>query len=280
MLDHDGIRFDGVFTAPDLERAYRLAHAAENQRRARFTLVVSMATVLYFAVSDFVFLGLQFHLYIILGVRAVIILASLVVLGWLRAPRQPVAVDRIVLAWILMMGAALVYLSCARPLSYTSHAIVNVLYVALMYSLVPLPLARQVIAPLLVSFGVLFLGNWVNPWPDPAVLVVMAAALILANALGAEMSRELHCSKRRQFLALSRETEARRSLEHAVAEIKTLRGILPICTHCKHVWNDAGFWEQVEVYVRDQTHVEFSHGLCPTCARLHYPEIDWDKKGL
>lgn len=55
-------------------------------------------------------------------------------------------------------------------------------------------------------------------------------------------------------------------LEKALGEIKTLRGILPICLGCKKVRDDEGYWQQVDVYVRDHSEVSFSHGYCPDCA--------------
>ena len=56
-------------------------------------------------------------------------------------------------------------------------------------------------------------------------------------------------------------------LGEALAEIKTLRGIIPICTSCKKIRDDQGYWHQVEVYVRDHTEAQFSHGMCPECAK-------------
>jgi PAS domain S-box-containing protein len=54
-------------------------------------------------------------------------------------------------------------------------------------------------------------------------------------------------------------------LQAALADVKTLSGILPICAWCKKVRDDAGYWHQVEVYVRDHSTAEFSHGICPAC---------------
>jgi len=62
-------------------------------------------------------------------------------------------------------------------------------------------------------------------------------------------------------------------LQRALAEIKTLRGIVPICASCKKIRDDAGFWQQVEVYVRDHSEAEFSHGICPECMKKLYPEF-------
>jgi hypothetical protein len=63
------------------------------------------------------------------------------------------------------------------------------------------------------------------------------------------------------------------SLTKALDDVKTLRGIVPICAHCKRVRDDAGFWSQVEAYVSRHTEAQFSHGLCPDCAAKLYPGL-------
>ncbi len=66
-------------------------------------------------------------------------------------------------------------------------------------------------------------------------------------------------------------------LSRALEQIRTLRGIVPICANCKKIRDDEGFWQQVEVYVRDHTEAEFSHGICPECMENLYPGAyqDW-----
>jgi len=61
-------------------------------------------------------------------------------------------------------------------------------------------------------------------------------------------------------------------LQNALDNIKTLRGFIPICSHCKKIRDDEGFWKQVEIYVSEHSLATFSHGVCPTCIELHYPE--------
>jgi hypothetical protein len=63
-------------------------------------------------------------------------------------------------------------------------------------------------------------------------------------------------------------------LEKALHEVKTLRGIVPICSFCKKIRNDKGYWDQVEVYVRSHTEAQFSHGVCPDCMKAHYSDLD------
>lgn len=62
-------------------------------------------------------------------------------------------------------------------------------------------------------------------------------------------------------------------LKKALDEIKTLKGIVPICSHCKKIRDDKGYWDQVESYVAKHTEAQFSHSICPECSRTYYPEL-------
>lgn len=76
--------------------------------------------------------------------------------------------------------------------------------------------------------------------------------------------------------ALAAESERKRlinELQEALAEVKTLRGILPICMGCKQIRNEEGAWTQLEIYISEHTDAKFSHGLCVPCAQSMYPEI-------
>jgi PAS domain S-box-containing protein len=59
-------------------------------------------------------------------------------------------------------------------------------------------------------------------------------------------------------------------LKEALANVKTLRGLIPICASCKKIRDDQGYWSQVEVYVRDRSDAQFSHGICPDCRKKIY----------
>jgi len=62
-------------------------------------------------------------------------------------------------------------------------------------------------------------------------------------------------------------------LKEALRRVKTLNGLLPICSSCKKIRNDGGYWEQVETYIRSRSNAEFTHGICPDCISRLYPEI-------
>lgn len=67
-----------------------------------------------------------------------------------------------------------------------------------------------------------------------------------------------------------------KELEDAMEQIKVLRGIIPICVHCKKIRDDKGYWEQVERYIRKHSEADFTHGICPDCLRKHFPDLAED----
>jgi PAS domain-containing protein len=64
-----------------------------------------------------------------------------------------------------------------------------------------------------------------------------------------------------------------RELEEARDRIKTLKGLLPICSWCKNIRDDQGYWTQMEAYIRDHSEAEFTHSLCPDCLEKHYGDL-------
>lgn len=91
-------------------------------------------------------------------------------------------------------------------------------------------------------------------------------------AVGARMV-ELQSALARR---LTEREELIQRLQVALAEVKTLSGIIPICAGCKKIRDDKGFWNQVEAYIQTHSLATFSHGLCPECTTRLYPEIAED----
>ena len=86
-------------------------------------------------------------------------------------------------------------------------------------------------------------------------------------------------AQREHLAALAAEREKIiQELKRAIEQVKTLKGIVPICASCKKIRDDKGYWEQVESYVSRHTEAEFSHGICPDCMKALYPEFFKDKK--
>jgi len=65
-----------------------------------------------------------------------------------------------------------------------------------------------------------------------------------------------------------------KELQKALSEVKTLKGFLPICSSCKKIRDDKGYWNQIESYIRARSDAEFSHSICPDCAKNLYPDLN------
>ncbi len=63
-------------------------------------------------------------------------------------------------------------------------------------------------------------------------------------------------------------------LKEALSKVKILSGLLPICASCKKIRDDKGHWSQMESYIRERSEADFSHGICPECAKRLYPDVD------
>lgn len=59
-------------------------------------------------------------------------------------------------------------------------------------------------------------------------------------------------------------------LQQALSEVKTLRGLIPICSICKNIRDDKGYWNRIESYIAEHSEVAFTHGICPDCMKTHY----------
>lgn len=67
-----------------------------------------------------------------------------------------------------------------------------------------------------------------------------------------------------------------KELQQALTEVKALSGLLPICSSCKKIRDDKGYWQQIEGYIMAHSDTQFSHGLCPECAKKLYPQMRFD----
>jgi response regulator RpfG family c-di-GMP phosphodiesterase len=62
-------------------------------------------------------------------------------------------------------------------------------------------------------------------------------------------------------------------LQDTLKKVKTLSGLLPLCSHCKNIRDDKGYWNEIENFIEEHSDIDFSHSICPKCAEKHYPEM-------
>src|SRR3989338_8984313 len=111
------------------------------------------------------------------------------------------------------------------------------------------------------AFSVGAMDYITKPLRGIELLVRSRSALSLKKEIDRRKNRE------QELLNLNRE------LKNSIETIKTLRGLIPICANCKKIRDDKGYWNQIESYIQKHSEAEFSHGICPECARKLYPEL-------
>jgi len=110
---------------------------------------------------------------------------------------------------------------------------------------------------------VIWLGTWLVPLIDDTgqVTAVMGLARDITNQKWLEEDKQKLLNR----------------LQKAFTQISTLNGLLPICSVCKKIRDDKGYWQQVENYIQTHTDATFTHGVCPDCFPKLYPEFDSTK---
>ena len=110
---------------------------------------------------------------------------------------------------------------------------------------------------------VTWLSTWLVPMKDERgdVSAVMGVSRDISNQKWLEEDKE----------------KLRHRLQEALTEVKALSGLLPICSVCKKIRDDRGYWQQVEIYIQQNTNATFTHGVCPECFPKLYPEYDPSK---
>jgi hypothetical protein len=148
------------------------------------------------------------------------------------------------------------------------------------------PLQSLMLALVILGSGSILLSF---PWLALVATATLAGWLVVMMSLGfppgslrlgvalvgaSGLAAMILAARRRSFLRLE-DLRAQREgiiqdLTAALANVKTLSGLIPICASCKKIRDDKGYWNQVEVYVRDHSDAEFSHGICPDCMKTLY----------
>ncbi len=165
-----------------------------------------------------------------------------------------------------------------RPADSVVLARFELLVVVGFYAALPNVLRWQVVAASILSIGASAIYA-LRPSNIPIVdVLTIIEAFGLANVIGWYVSRRRGRLEESEEVAMKREQAARHQLEHTMSELRVLRGVLPICSHCRKIRSEVGDWQQLESYVRAHTDADFSHGLCPDCLDEHYPAVAEEMK--
>lgn len=255
----------GVFASPAIETTYRSRHAATDQRLGR--VIIAAAALMEVGMSgrdyDFYPQGGPALVTLVVARWAVFAL-SVLAFALLRRTCSPRRFTAVMVPWLLTTAVLPVVIGVLWPPGHIELRMTASLAVLMSYCIMPLSLRYQTLSALAQSVGHLAVIGWLNPLDDTQAILTEAGWLVLLNLFGVMLAYRLHSRHRRLYAALQRQSELSGNLAKALAEVRTLRGMIRVCAWCRKVDTGAD-WEQLEAYVRAHSHAQFTHGICPHC---------------
>ncbi len=252
-------------------------HLKNDRRLVIFVLAFMLAPVLWFLRTDFVVYASDWpQLRARLIVRSTLIALCVASMLLLHFSRTRQVYSRIVFGVSLIIVLYLIAIILLQPRESALPIRTALVNIFLLYVATPNTLWKQLLPPFLLSMALIGLRLfWVTSGASGDIASDVQL-LVIVNACGVILVRRRIALEGEAQLAWTAENTARVEADRNLAELRTLRGIIPICAHCKQVRTDVGEWQEVERYVARHSDAQFSHGICPSCVLKHYPEFNLD----
>lgn len=271
--EEDRLRWVGEFADPALEVAFRQKYAQQNCAFGRVIVVVATIATAALGAMDPTLLENETTVTSLWAVRAAFVVLSAVALVLLRGQPSPNRFIGVYSGWYLLTVGVHLFSGFVMPAGHTDMRLTATVAVLMTYTVSPLPLRYQTTGAFLHTAASLLLTGWLKPTGEGTAIISEVCWMGLTNVLGLFLSYLLHTRQRRLFAAVLRQTELSHSLGQALAEVKTLRGLIRVCAWCRKV-DSEGVWQQLESYVKKHSHAEFTHGICPTCLETTTQELN------
>lgn len=252
-----------LLASDDMERAFRAATADSYARQIRFGLATLSLPLLAFASTDYTLFGDTWPFRLLLAMRIAIVTSAVLVARVVRTSPDARLRDRSLLAWWVALSLCVTAIDASRPPTYLLHIAIDVLFVLTAYVL-PNRWSHQIGAGVASTLGPVVVFATCKGGLLPTQLALVAISFVYANTIGAILSRHLNAAARTEFVAHTRELEAR-------AKLREISRLLPMCSSCKSIRDSSGQWHKVEEFVHAETGSDITHGLCPDCVRELYP---------
>lgn len=250
-----GTRLNSVDVAARLDDA----RLQSDRRLANVGLWLLLVPALWFLQADLQAYSADWSMLLKrLLLRSVLVAAPLLGIWLIREARTRAEYAQAVFLVSVLIGAMTLGLNLIRPAGTGLPLRSPLLIIAIMYFALPDRPKRQCVTPIVMTFGLILLrltrlsGGGIDVAGDVIVLLSL-------NAIG--------------MVSVVRRERLEQATSAVVSELKALRGIIPICSHCRKVRGEVGDWQQLERYVRDRSEALFSHGICPDCLVEHYQDV-------
>lgn len=257
------------------ELAYRQHYLQADIQQISIGIMVLLTFSVYLHINNLFGLSTGLHIPARIAIRSVPILASIIFLATRNRITEPHQLDRSAtiifslyagtIAIINIIIGGLAGMSVAMSVLFLfGLAIATPLYAAFLF----IPMFVLVVSDLTVL--ALTDGFASMPYGNTAPFLYL-----LTMGLGFPLSAHQHRVRYQAFKAFSEQLRLNKELTIALSQVKALSGLLPICAKCKRIRDDQGYYQQIERYITEHSEAEFTHGICPDCAKELYPNIKY-----
>jgi len=154
------------------------------------------------------------------------------------------------------------------------------LYIGAIFILALFVVVNNLFSIFIYLSNMLILLYFINISPllnlTPEVIYNQDVSIVTFTLIAWLFSRYLFYSRVDSYLKRQEREVMISDLQEALENVNTLGGLLPICSSCKQIRDDKGYWNKIETYVSKHSDAEFTHSLCPSCAKKLYPEFEED----
>lgn len=259
------------FKTLQIEQEFRSAFLQSDKLIARIIIAGAIFIGLFSIVTDS-FSGAEYNYLqgIYLSTFALIFF-NLMLLGLLIFTHKYRHFDIIVTIWWLCVILTVTIGNFLYPPEMFIHVVFDIMIPVAIYLLIPIGLITQFCLAILFTVANLMILFSIKTGVTETDTAFILLSYITVHLLGLISCWQIHLSRRKLFVEHKSEQMTRIELQKTLNEIKVLRGIIPICSYCKQIRDDAGFWHQVETYIRAHSGADFTHGICPGCMQENFP---------
>jgi hypothetical protein len=250
-----------TFPSPrlDEEPSYREHFLDDDIRQITAVIYATMALFLTLNIIDFSTLEDNPLLGSGIVLRFVVMILGFVLIRFMGSIRRPSMVDWSTIIYATCIAILIVIYHSTGDVSGIRITAIVTLFILIVYIAFPSYAVWGLLPVLILLLGE---ANAVFSSESDDLIgnrAVMVAAGLFATLMGIMASAYHHRARYQAF--------------RAIGEVKTLSGLLPICSNCKKIRDDQGYYQQIELYVMDHSQAEFSHGVCPECITTLYPDF-------
>ena len=266
--------FSKRFRSEEIEHLYRQQFLPQDRKQVVTILSIITLLSLPFIITDYTLFGYNPAFFKLLAARVLFLTAELTILLFLMKEKNEKIFDVFVFVAIMILVSFEHFVEYSRPQGFSMFMLLDLALVMSIYIAFPNRVLYQLIPALGLSFATVLRILIKSSESSFISINAIVVSLVCVNLIGYIISRRFHTTRRMQFELWMREKKLRNELQEAFENIKVLKGLLPICASCKKIRDDKGYWNQIETYIKEHSEADFSHGICPECAKKLYPEIE------